>query len=186
MKTGKYLERIVRVARPVTVMLDMALLVAALTVFVLLQTFSERAEMNKLVDQSLAETLNRLRIPTDPLHTADFLEELHDSEAALWNSFFNWYGRRGYAAGHCSFRAPNNLYPDKFHLFCTGINPQGASTKHIDPMQVLRAAKATKQENTAKSEIRNEVKDEPIKVRGWLDTTTGRKHFDPVAHKWLP
>lgn len=189
MSTSQQLESTVRTSRLARSVLDLCLLAALLGVFIQLNFLSDSHRAGALGKAYLAKASNNTKPHSTTPGSVTHIEEFHDTEATMWNSFFRWYGQSNYASGNCYFMAPNEQYPGQFQFQCTGENAQSGLTIHAEPLRVFVAdvpmqpqAKALVRESD-QAEKRME---KPRVVEGWLDTAEGRKYFDPVAKRWTP
>ena len=183
------LESTIRASRLARTALDIFLLAGLLGLFTQLNMLADSHHVNTLGKKYLADVSNTLKSRSLEPVSATHIQELHDTEATMWSSFFQWYGKAGYASGNCQFWSPNMLHPEKFYLQCTGENAQSDVKIQADPMQLFVADKNAKSKTKVLAQESGKPEksaEKPATVKGWLDTPSGRKYFDPVAKRWTP
>lgn len=182
-------ETTIRMSRIVRVGLDIVLFVALLGLFIQLKLLSDSYDSNIKGKQHLANALGNTKSRSSEIKSVEHLEEFHDSETSMWTSFFQWQSKTNHATGSCMFMPPDAQQPGKFHLFCIGENAQPSVVLNAEPMQVLVAKKDAQANWKPETQQTNKSEDfavQPAIASGWLDTPTGRMHFDPIAKRWKP
>jgi hypothetical protein len=189
MSTSHVLESIIRTSRIVRAGLDIALLVALLGLFMQLTNLSDSHNTHQQRTNYLASALSNTQSRLSGIESIEHVEEFHDSEESMWASFFAWQSKTNYALGNCHFMPPNALYPAKFYMRCTGENAQSSMAINLEPMRIL--VETTRKQSRFKTDEKQPTTPEnsaepPPVVSGWLETPSGRKHFDPIAQRWTP
>jgi hypothetical protein len=141
-------------------------------------------------------------VATDKL-TPVYLENSHVDEAGLWKAWTAWIQSEKPATGHCLFKTVADTQTDEgmFHLRCfgllnekatpAGLPAEGLFDKPLFANQtVSHRSKAKSNSANAKISERNEHKESVASAvpkhvtRGWIDTETGRKHYNAEKRTW--
>lgn len=179
----------IRISRIARAGLDACLLLALLGLFIQLKLLSESHDSNVHNTQYLANVWNKKKSRTSEITSIAHIEEIHDSESGMWTSFFEWQSTSNHAAGSCRFTPTDGFDPGKFHLLCSGENPQPGFSIKIEPAQIFVEKKIKSPDSksdTHKPFSQQTPSEKPLIIEGWLDTPTGRKYFDPVSNSWKP
>lgn len=183
LKSPFALVQAMRLLRP---LLDIALLASAVALFMHFQLVSQQHQ--KPVE------LAQLKPKKEKSAPLAYVEQLHNSEIEMWQSFSVWFSESSANHGSCTFESKAEASSQHFHMLCIGNIPQESSkpefqeTESLIPLRhVFAKAKITtnREANRQKTDLKPKVKPVlPIVVQGWIDTQSGRKHFDPVAKQW--
>lgn len=177
------LVQAMRLLRP---LLDIALLASAVALLMHFQLVSQQHQK--------AVELGQLKPKKEKPVPLAYVEQLHNSEIEMWQSFSVWFSESSANHGSCQFESRAEASSQHFHMLCIGNIPQKSSqakfekTESLIPLKHVfaEAKKQTRREaNRQKTDLKPKVKPVlPIVVQGWIDTQSGRKHFDPVAKQW--
>lgn len=183
------LESTIRISRLVRAGVDICVLVTLLGLFIHLKFLSDSHHAKVQGSKYISHALSKAKPHSSENMSVEHIEEFHDSEPSMWASFFEWQSKTNHAAGSCWFTSPNEQHPGKFRLLCSGENAQPGVPINAEPMQILVENKnghSNSKADNSKLTTQKKFAVKPPIVRGWLDTPTGRKHFDPVAKRWKP
>lgn len=178
--------RIIRVARLLRPMIDAALLIAAVGLFLHFQNLSQEHQRTPLFSQAIQK-----RITHAPMA---YVEQVHDSEIAMWQSFSSWFHNSDSSKGNCRFESQPTADSQQFYMLCIGHlikeprKEQILSTEPEMPLNhVFSTLAPTKKSATTKSPTHspNDNKAEAqVVIQGWVETSEGRLHFDSVKQRW--
>lgn len=181
-----------RLIRP---LLDLVFLSVAAGLFVYFQFLSNTHHTTHSQHNFMGKLSTQINSNSAPARQPDIqlIDEQHTSEAAMWQSWVNWVKSTNATAGHCMFQPKlvDNFY--RFDMLCfvnttehgsAADSAQWPPADSLFPRSVFSVPIDIKSPGTPSAETTTSM---PVpKVQGWLNTAAGRKHFDPIAKKWLP
>lgn len=174
-----------RVMRP---MLDIVLLLAGLALFLYAQGKPENIRESALLSQAAAVKPQAQAIT--------YFKESHTTEVAMWTSFSNWVHNSRSSTGSCAFEATAQEDIVTYGLLCAG-NPVDQAEQNNKPktgqvelpLQHVFVAPKTEPTFTPRNAVTKTPEklevSTPLVVQGWVNTPTGRKHFDPEKQRWI-
>ncbi|MCR2745146.1 hypothetical protein [Limnobacter parvus] len=188
MTSSKTLRNTVKWMRMLRPVLDVVFLLSGLAVFVYLQDMSGNSRQPAPIKPSI-------EVKTQSQAVA-YLEETHDSEAMMWDSFFNWLRDSKTTTGNCRFETTAQEVIVAYGLLCAGnaVDKTKANTKANPlpaelPIQHVFVIPKTKPTPTSQKTVTKTpdklVVAPPVVVQGWVNTPAGRKHFDPAKQRWI-
>lgn len=178
--------RIMRGARLLRPMIDVCLLIAAVGLFLHFQSLSQEHQRSPSFSQTVPKKITQVPMT--------FVEQVHDSEIAMWQSFSSWFQNSDSSKGSCRFESKPAADSQSFYMLCIG-NPikeprkeQTLPTELELPLShVFTTVAPSKQSAARKSSSHSENNTQaeaPIVVQGWMETSGGRLHYDTMKQKW--
>lgn len=178
--------RAIQFMRMVKPLIDMLILGAFVAVFIYLQHLPKEQRHTVSIKQPLST-----KATPQPL---TYIETQHDSEQAMWNSFSLWFAQSGSGPGHCRFESIVEQGAQKFQMLCAG-KPVGTSPQHAKALEadvqlshvfaIQKATSVSSREKHLNTAREDQKPAEPKRVQGWVNTTSGKKEFNPVLQRWV-
>lgn len=177
--------RWMRVLRPV---FDIVLLLAGLALFLYAQGSPDNIRQSAALSQATTVKPQAQAIT--------YFEESHATEVAMWASFSNWLHTSESNTGSCKFEATTQEDTVTYGLLCAGkpVDQTQQSNRSKTgpaelPLQHVFVAPKTKPTLTSRKAVTKTPEklevSTPMVVQGWVNTPTGRKHFDPAKQRWI-
>lgn len=172
-----------RMVRP---FIDMLILGAFVAVFVYLQHLPSE-QRSTISAMPPASNITKAQPLT-------YIEMQHESEEAMWNAFSLWFAQSGSGPGHCRFESNVEQGTQKFQMLCAGkpvgIPPQHAKALEADvQLSHVFATQKAVPVSSRKKPLNHTSEDqkpaEPKRVQGWVNTTSGKKEFNPILQRWV-
>lgn len=181
--------RLIGISRIVRPILDCTVWVLSLLGYVLAQELTHENQSNSLAHQRLSKTLVQQANTARSGFSFSSIDQQFKSEPEMWAGFQGWLATKGSRSGQCSFSVVTAELP--YRLQCTGStlpSQKPAAQAMVGTMPtVLTSEPIAVQPNKANTETRPmAVENTPnqLTVQGWVDTSQGRKHFDPKTKLW--
>lgn len=192
LSTGRCI-RWMRFIRPA---IDCCLLSLGLFLLIYFDNISTKNQIEKTSSQRIAHALqvpsNQVAKPQKPVS----IFQQFSSETEMWNAFFNWQQTTKPASGNCRLETRPDLDKAQYSMQCTGSSntKDSPAERHTNPYMlfasnVLVAPKKISRPTNHENKMRAKpaaAQSNTVPVSGWINTPTGRKHFDPVSKKWVP
>jgi hypothetical protein len=186
MTRGQSPLRAIQFMRMVRPFIDMLILSACVAVFVYLQHLPN--EQRPTI--SVLPTASNIT-KAQPL---TYIEMQHESEEAMWNAFSLWFAQSGSGPGHCRFESKVDQGAQKYQMLCAG-KPVGTSPQHAKALEanvqlshvfaIQKAASVSSRKKHLNTAREDQKPAEPKRVQGWVNTTSGKKEFNPVLQRWV-
>ena len=174
--------RWMRCARPA---IDCGLLFLGLFLFMHFDNISAKNQMEKTSSQRIAHAPQATSTQKENHQKPVSIVQQFSNEADMWNAFSTWLQTTETAPGNCRIEAPTDMDQTPYSLQCAG----SSNTKNNKPEKTVNPnAPFASNVLVAPEKISRHANDEnkTAPVSGWINTPTGRKHFDPVSKRWLP
>jgi hypothetical protein len=178
--------RAIQFMRMIRPFIDMLILGALVALFIYLQHLpSEQRPTISVMPP--ASTITKAQPLT-------YIEIQHESEEAMWNAFSLWFAQSGSGPGHCRFESNVEQGTQKYQMLCAG-KPVGTSPQHAKALEAdvqlshvfatQKAVSVSSREKLLKPAREDQKSAEPKRVQGWVNTTSGKKEFNPVLQRWV-
>lgn len=185
--------RWMRFARPV---IDLGLLVLGLFLFIHFDNVSMNNQPAENKPKRVALALNAPSKHLGIQQKSVSVVQQFATETEMWKAFENWLQTTETESGNCRIETRADLDQTPYSLQCTGSsNTKNTKPGKTDSQNTLFASNVlVAPEKISHSTIHeNEThgkpaaaKDNAVTVSGWINTPSGRKHFDPVTQRWHP
>lgn len=182
--------KLVRLSRP---MLDIAILVSALFLYVYLQDLSNRHQpQNKTrVSEALKKSVNAQQ----KKETVDISEQHHPEETKLWEGFEVWINNHSGSSGSCHFDLKEQSGLHDFSMRCisnsTDKKAKRTAVASLNLEQILSIKKTVTTTEKTVDKTRRKDRNQPAAntptpvISGWINTPSGQKNFDPKNQRWI-
>lgn len=182
-----------RFARPA---IDLGLLVLGLFLFMHFDNIFMKHQTEENKSKRIATALNtpstRVENPQKPVSIVQQFE----SENEMWMTFENWLQTTEAESGNCRIETRADLNQTPYSLQCTGSSNttntrpgKTASQNILFESNVLVKPEKRFRPTIHEKETHGKhavAEDDTVPVSGWINTPSGRKHFDPVTQRWHP
>lgn len=182
-----------RIIRP---LLDVVVFLCALLLFIHLRSISSMQESKQLQRVQIGKLTAPLNSKKALTKSESLLlaEETHASEHDMWKAWVRWIESAKPDSGNCLFEPRWVSGSALFYMACFG-NPSNAASlkwKADEPLfpsnlfVALVKEPETKTTSNTSTDENTKKTTQAHKVEGWMNTSSGRKYFDPKGQKWVP
>lgn len=178
--------RIIRGARLLRPMIDFALLIATVGLFLHFQSLSQEHQRTPLLSKSTPKKVTQAPMA--------YVEQVHDSEVAMWQSFSSWFHNSNSSKGSCRFESQPTADSPTFYMLCIGNSIKKSGKEQTLPAElelplshVFTTVAPNKKSAAKKSSSHSEddtQAEAAIVVQGWIETSGGRLQYDAVRQRW--
>lgn len=192
LSTGRCI-RWMRFARPA---IDCCLLLLGLFLLMYFDNISTKYQMEKTSSQRIEHALQVPSNQVAKLQKPVSIVQQFSSETDMWNAFSNWQQTNKPASGNCRIETRPDLDKAPYSMQCTGSSntKNNQAERDTSPHMLFASNVLVAPEKISRpTNHQNKMREKPaaaqsntVPVSGWINTPTGRKHFDPVSKKWIP
>lgn len=175
-----------RIVRPV---LDCTMLALCLLSYVLIQEHTRDGQTNNPAHLRLSNVLAQQAGPPRSGFSISSIDQQFKLEPEMWTGFQGWLAENSSSSGHCSFSVLPAELP--YRMQCTGSQHPTQTPATQLAMGTMPAvlipgpiAAQSRQAKTETKSVNKQNAQKQLTVQGWVDTSQGRKHFDPKNRQW--
>lgn len=186
----------IRWMRCVRPLIDCCLLLLGLFLFMYFDNISMKKQVEKYKPNRVSHAIQAPAKHVGNQQKPVSIVQHFSSETEMWHAFSNWLHAYEAVSGNCRIETRPDLDQTPYSMQCAGSSntknnrpEKNANQNALFASNVLVAPEKISHHTNKKNEThgnRAAAEKNTTPVSGWINTPSGRRHFDPASKRWLP